>query len=78
MRRGKCIRKKYFKYHWGYRWLGPMLPGLFIVLSGCNDQTKKPTETTHETWYLPVTEVVVEELPINCRNVGPFWRLYVI
>lgn len=53
-----------------YRCSGLMLSVLLFVLVGCNAQTELPAKTDSETWHLPVTEVFIEELPINYRSIG--------
>jgi len=70
MRLSTYIRNNALNTIGAYRWLGPMLPVLFFVLVGCTDQAGKPAEAVYETWRLPVTEVVVEELPINYSSIG--------
>ena len=70
MRRSTYIRNNTLNTVGVYRWLVPILPVLFFVLVGCNDQTGKSAEVVYKTWRLPVTEVVVEELPINYSSIG--------
>ncbi len=53
------------------QWLLLMLLVFFLFLAGCNEQTETTIKKiVHKTWEVPVTDVMVDKLPINYNTTG--------
>ena len=53
------------------QWRLLMLLIIFLFFAGCNEQTETSIKkTTHKTWDVPVTDVLIDELPINYNTTG--------
>ena len=47
-----------------------LMLGLLIVLAGCSEDVETPVTEVHKTWQLPVSTVVIAELPVNYSTTG--------
>ena len=64
------MKKRTLSSDWASLSWQVLILGLLVVLAGCSEQAETSVADVHKTWQLPVSKVVIADLPINYSTTG--------